>query len=72
MPSMMNPFFAKAFKSFGILCIAFLSFASLSLSSCNSDDKEIEISNTENNHSLPVVKITIDENTSGQKIRDYL
>ena len=61
MPSMMNPFFAKAFKSFGILCIAFLSFASLSLSSCNSDDKEIEISNTENNHSLPVVKITIDE-----------
>ena len=58
---MMNPFFAKAFKSFGILCIAFLSFASLSLSSCNSDDKEIEISNTENNHSLPVVKITIDE-----------
>ncbi|MBT7619417.1 MAG: hypothetical protein HN590_19235, partial [Calditrichaeota bacterium] len=48
---------------FGFVLSAFLAFNALQLSSCNSDDKEIAtaIFLTLSDHSLPVVRITIDE-----------
>ncbi len=82
---MRNQLLVKVIKLFGFVLIAFLAFTFLQLSSCNSDDKEIEIPDTENDpsldiantedstylssdslltqfgHSLPVIKITIDE-----------
>ena len=58
---MRNQLLMKALKLFGFVLIALLAFTFLQLSSCNSDDKEIEIPDTGNNHVLPIVKITIDE-----------
>ena len=57
MPSVMNQLLVKFITLFGFVLSAFLAFNALQLSSCSSDDKEIEILNTENNHSLPVAKV---------------
>jgi hypothetical protein len=54
---MKNQFLVKTINLFGFVLSAFLAFNALQLSSCSSDDKEIEILNTENNHSLPVAKV---------------
>jgi|TARA_B110000093_G_scaffold59445_1_gene64319 hypothetical protein len=60
---MRNQLLMKALKLFGFILIAFLAFTFLQLSSCNSDAKEIAtpIFLTLSDHSLPVVRITIDE-----------
>ncbi len=57
MPSVMNQLLVKIITLFGFVLSAFLAFNALQLSNCSSDDNGIEILNTENNHSLSVVKI---------------
>jgi hypothetical protein len=57
MPSVMNQLLVKIITLFGFVLSAFLAFNALQLSSYSSDDNGIEILNTENNHSLSVVKI---------------
>ena len=54
---MRNQFLVKTINLFGFVLSAFLAFNALQLSNCSSDDNGIEILNTENNHSLSVVKI---------------
>ena len=57
MSPMRNQFLVKTINLFGFVLSAFLAFNALQLSNCSSDDNGLEILNTENNHSLSVVKI---------------